>query len=504
MANNKNKNYQPPYKKKKAQKPAPAEELLQAQDVTAAEESASEAPAENIAPVAGPAENIAPAEQTPAENIAPVAGPAENIAPAEQTPAEAAEQAPAEAAEQAAPQEAAAAGKPLKGGSLADKWSRFRLTSFWRIWVSIPFVVIAIAIICFGAYAGQGGAFENGINIGIDFKGGTIITTKLGEDIVQNDYDEYYDIIEGAINDTAIADEVIAYAQENEISSSLTQNVVIPNINYTQTSGVGEEMAIVFKIDNISSSFDNEANDITRYRNGLILEKIAADINARFGEKEVSDRVYVNEDITSEYIGASASSRLLMLGGIALLVAIVVILVYVMIRFEVFSGLSAVIALIHDVAIMFCITIIFRIQVNAAFVSAIITIVAYSINNTIVIFDRVRENNKIAKKLAENNAALSASSTLRPLVDRSVRETTLRNFNSTITTLVMILLFSIIGTSSVREFGVPVIAGLVGGFYSSMFLSPSLYILMKEADEKRKAKKAAKKAAAPTAQKAKA
>ena len=483
MANNKNKNYQPPYKKKKAQKPAPAEELLQAQDVTAAEESAAEAPAENIAPVAGYAENIAPAEQAPAE---------------------AAEQAPAEAAEQAAPQEAAAAGKPLKGGSLADKWSRFRLTSFWRIWVSIPFVVIAIAIICFGAYAGQGGAFENGINIGIDFKGGTIITTKLGEDIVQNDYDEYYDIIEGAINDTAIADEVIAYAQENEISSSLTQNVVIPNINYTQTSGVGEEMAIVFKIDNISSSFDNEANDITRYRNGLILEKIAADINARFGEKEVSDRVYVNEDITSEYIGASASSRLLMLGGIALLVAIVVILVYVMIRFEVFSGLSAVIALIHDVAIMFCITIIFRIQVNAAFVSAIITIVAYSINNTIVIFDRVRENNKIAKKLAENNAALSASSTLRPLVDRSVRETTLRNFNSTITTLVMILLFSIIGTSSVREFGVPVIAGLVGGFYSSMFLSPSLYILMKEADEKRKAKKAAKKAAAPTAQKAKA
>ena len=483
MANNKNKNYQPPYKKKKAQKPAPAEELLQAQDVTAAEESAAEAPAENIAPVAGYAENIAPAEQAPAE---------------------AAEQAPAEAAEQAAPQEAAAAGKPLKGGSLADKWSRFRLTSFWRIWVSIPFVVIAIAIICFGAYAGQGGAFENGINIGIDFKGGTIITTKLGEDIVQNDYDEYYDIIEGAINDTAIADEVIAYAQENEISSSLTQNVVIPNINYTQTSGVGEEMAIVFKIDNISSSFDNEANDITRYRNGLILEKIAADINARFGEKEVSDRLYVNEDITSEYIGASASSRLLMLGGIALLVAIVVILVYVMIRFEVFSGLSAVIALIHDVAIMFCITIIFRIQVNAAFVSAIITIVAYSINNTIVIFDRVRENNKIAKKLAENNAALSASSTLRPLVDRSVRETTLRNFNSTITTLVMILLFSIIGTSSVREFGVPVIAGLVGGFYSSMFLSPSLYILMKEADEKRKAKKAAKKAAAPTAQKAKA
>ena len=154
------------------------------------------------------------------------------------------------------------------------------------------------------------------------------------------------------------------------------------------------------------------------------------------------------------------------------------------------------IALIHDVLIMFCVTIIFRIQVNAAFVSAIITIVAYSINNTIVIFDRVRENNKIAQKLSENRAALSQTNILRPLVDRSVRETTLRNFNSTITTLVMILLFSVIGTSSVREFGVPVIAGLIGGFYSSMFLSPSLYILMKEANEKNKARRAAKKAAA--------
>lgn len=382
----------------------------------------------------------------------------------------------------------------LKGGSLADRWSRFRLTSYWRIWVSIPFIVIIIAIICFGAYAGQGGSFESGMNIGIDFKGGTIITTKLGETAVESEYNTYHDIIESAIYSEEIANQVIEYAEENNLSSSLTVQVVTPNINYTQTSGTGEDMAIVFKIDNISSAFDNAANDLTRYRNELILERIATDINTHFSENDITSRVYVNEDITSEYIGASASSRLLMLGGIALAVAILVILIYVIIRFEVFSGLSAVIALIHDVAIMFCITIIFKIQVNAAFVSAIITIVAYSINNTIVIFDRVRENNKIAKKMAGDSALVNTSANLRPLVDRSVRETTLRNFNSTITTLVMILLFSIIGTSSVREFGVPVIAGLVGGFYSSMFLSPSLYILMKEADEKRKAKSAAKKA----------
>ena len=387
---------------------------------------------------------------------------------------------------------------PKAKGSLSDKWSRFRLTSYWRLWISIPFIVIIIAIICFGAYAGQAGAFEGGINIGIDFKGGTIITTKLGSSAVENEYDVYYDIIESAISSEEIAQQVIDYATENELASNLSVQAVTPTINYTQTSGTGEDMAIVFKIDNISSAFDNSANDITRYRNELILDRIATDINARFSEEGITNRVYVNEDITSQYIGASASSRLLMLGGIALAVAILVILLYVIIRFEVFSGLSAVIALVHDVAIMFCITIIFKIQVNAAFVSAIITIVAYSINNTIVIFDRVRENNKIAKKMAGDAAAVNTSAMLRPLVDRSVRETTLRNFNSTITTLVMILLFSIIGTSSVREFGVPVIAGLIGGFYSSMFLSPSLYILMKEGNEKRKAKSAAKKAAAKT------
>ena len=476
----------PPYKS--AKKPAPQvqqeelkEELLTeegAADVTAAEAPVQEAPVQE-----------APVQETAVNES--VQAPVEEAAPAEPVAEPVAETAPVQE-----PVRAAKASSAVKGGSLGDKWNRFRLTSNWRIWVSIPFIVIIIAIICFGVYAGQGGSFESGMNIGIDFKGGTIITTKLGENAVENEYDTYYGIIEGAINSEDIANRVIEYAAENELSSSLTVQVVTPNVNYTQTSGTGEDMAIVFKIDNISSAFDNEANDVTRYRNELILEKIATDINAHFSANEITSRVYVNEDITSEYIGASASSRLLMLGGIALAVAIIVILIYVMIRFEVFSGLSAVIALIHDVAIMFCITIIFRIQVNAAFVSAIITIVAYSINNTIVIFDRVRENNKIAKKMAGDSGVVNTAANLRPLVDRSVRETTLRNFNSTITTLVMILLFSIIGTSSVREFGVPVIAGLIGGFYSSMFLSPSLYILMKESNEKRKAKTAAKKALA--------
>ena len=252
----------PPYKG--AKKPQVRQDEIREEKLPLEEEQAA---AETAAPAEAPAAQTVPAQTAPAEAPAEVAEvPAEVVA----------EEAPAV---QTVP--APAAAKPVKGGSLMDKWSRFRLTSYWRIWISIPFIVIIIAIICFGAYAGQGGTFESGINIGIDFKGGTIITTKLGESAVENEYDVYHDIIQGAINSEEIANQVIEYATENELSQSLTVQVVTPNINYTQTSGTGEDMAIVFKIDNISSAFDNEANDITRYRNELILEKIATDFGTK-------------------------------------------------------------------------------------------------------------------------------------------------------------------------------------------------------------------------------
>ncbi len=362
---------------------------------------------------------------------------------------------------------------------LKNAWNKFSLTSHWRIWISIPFIVIAIAIIAFGAYAGKYRSFESGINIGIDFKGGTVLTVKMGDKYIGSNegYDKYLGIVKDCVKSHAIADQVAEYAKENEMGE-LTFDIINPVIGYEQTSGSGNDLALVVKFGNISSKFDDDANTLTKYRNSLIVTAIAD----AMAEEGIT--LYENEEITAEYIGASASAKLLQLAVIALCVTVAIILIYVIVRFEVWSSLAAVISLIHDVAMMFCITIICHIQINTAFVSAIITIVAYSINNTIVIFDRVRENNKIAKQGGTPVA-------VRLLADNSVRETTVRNFNSTVTTLVMILLFAAIGTSSVREFAVPVIAGLVAGFYSSMFLSPSLYVLMKEGWEGHKSKKAA-------------
>lgn len=356
-------------------------------------------------------------------------------------------------------------------------WKNYAITSHWRIWVSIPFIVIAAAILAYGLFAGKYDDFASGVNIGIDFKGGTVLTVEMGEDRIGNSegYNKYLDIVKDCVNSDEIASEVAKYAADNGIGS-VGVNVIKPIISYIQTSGEGNELALVVKFNNISSKFDDKANTLTRYRNSLIVSAISDAM------EEEGITLYENEEIRPEFIGASASAKLLKLAAIALCVTVAIILLYVIFRFEVWSGFAAVIALIHDVIIMFCITVICHIQINTAFVSAVITIVAYSINNTIVIFDRVRENNKLAK---QSNIIVP----VRKLADNSVKETTVRNFNSTITTIVMILLFAAIGTSNVREFAIPVIAGLVGGFYSSMFLSPSLYVLMKESWEKRRAKK---------------
>ena len=186
--------------------------------------------------------------------------------------------------------------------------------------------------------------------------------------------------------------------------------------------------------------------------------------------------------ITTSNIGATASAELIKTAMLCLAVSLAIILVYIIIRFQIWSGIAAVVALAHDVAILVALTIIFHIQVNSAFVAAIITIVAYSINNTIVVFDRLRENIKNAKKLGPkiDEAAL---------IDASVKQTFTRSVNSTLTTMVTIVLFAIFGSSTVNEFALPVVFGLLAGFYSSMFIAPSLYYVMSQAWAKHKENK---------------
>ena len=124
----------------------------------------------------------------------------------------------------------------------------------------------------------------------------------------------------------------------------------------------------------------------------------------------------------------------------------------------------------------------FKLPVNNSFVAAVLTIVGYSINNTIVIFDRVRENVKKEKSLSYEGIA-----------DKSVSQSLARTINSSITTLLTIGMLYILGVNSIREFALPIIIGIVAGTYSSIFLCAPLWVKMKEGAKKMRSKKAANK-----------
>lgn len=159
------------------------------------------------------------------------------------------------------------------------------------------------------------------------------------------------------------------------------------------------------------------------------------------------------------------------------LLAIICILVYIAIRFEWRSAVMAVVALAINVVVMAAVYAITNIPLNTTFIAAMLTVVGYSINNTIVIFDRIRENQKARKK----------NETITDMVDRSVFETMGRTINSTVTTLITIVLIYILGVSTIKDFALPLIVGILAGAYTSIFIASTFWAAWKESDMKAKA-----------------
>ena len=165
-----------------------------------------------------------------------------------------------------------------------------------------------------------------------------------------------------------------------------------------------------------------------------------------------------------DYVSASVGADLRNSAIIASAVAAVLILLYITIRFEFRSGIAAVIALVHDLLVMLSMYIIFQIPFNMNFIAAALTILGYSINATIVVFDRIRENRKLMPK--EEFASV---------VDHSIWQTMNRSINTTVTTLLAIVLLLILGVSSIRNFALPLTIGILAGCYSSVCLSGSIW-----------------------------
>ncbi|WP_156856273.1 protein translocase subunit SecDF [Oceanobacillus sp. AG] len=163
----------------------------------------------------------------------------------------------------------------------------------------------------------------------------------------------------------------------------------------------------------------------------------------------------------------------------AVAIAAVFIIIYVAFRFELIFGVTAVLALLHDVLIMLFAFSITQIEFDITIVSAILTIIGYSINNTIVIFDRVRENIQFEKRVTSNKV-------LARIINKSIIQSFTRTMNTTISTLIAILAFLVLGTSSIFTFTLALVIGLVAGTYSSLFLAAQVWLVWRGKNLKEK------------------
>ena len=183
------------------------------------------------------------------------------------------------------------------------------------------------------------------------------------------------------------------------------------------------------------------------------------------------------EKITAENISAAVSTEMKKDAIWATVWATLLMLIYIFIRFKKLSfALGSVLALIHDVLILVTCYAIARWSVGSTFIACILTIVGYSINATIVIFDRMRENLGSMKK----------NTTKEEIVNLSITQTLSRSINASLTTFIMVLVLYIMGVSSIREFALPIMVGIVVGTYSSVCLAASIWYMFDKVETKSK------------------
>lgn len=286
--------------------------------------------------------------------------------------------------------------------------------------ISAGIMVLALLLSLFGM----------GINVGIDFSGGMSMQYTMGEAVTQSD-------IEGVLNGIGLKDYAVSVQGSNRDSI----NIRIKAIDEDGVQGIQASITEALQ---------------TKYPNAAIY----GDVN---------------------YVGPVAGATLLRNAFFSVLIAALCMLIYIAIRFDFNSGAAAVLGLVHDVLIMLSFMVILRsfVQMNSSFIAAMLTIVGYSINNTIIIFDRIREN---ARKMPTSTPRVD-------VVNRSIKECLGRTINTTLTTLVTIVCLYIFGVSSIREFALPIIVGIISGVYSANMINGYVWAFL---EEKKRAKKTAK------------
>ncbi len=330
-----------------------------------------------------------------------------------------------------------------------------------KLFFMVPLVIVLIMIICGCIYQFTNTKFDKFANIGVDFQGGTLLTVEFSE-AGMNKGDNYN-------NNLNLISEVL---KEKGLTVSIDQSsgessIIVRYLNVASVDGQLVDYSVDEKVVEMNQLNDN------------IIEQIKTKVNEMY-EGSVTVKP------TATLIGNSASIKLLRTALISVSIALVLMLIYIIIRFDIYSALSAIIALLHDVIIMMALSVIFYVEIGSTIVAAVITIVAYSINNTIVVFDRIRSNVKPYK-------TSGGKFNYTEIVNSSIYSTMTRTLFTTFTTLVVIVLLAALGVASIQTFALPIIFGLIAGFYSSVFLAAPMWGMFKELGSKLKNKNSNKK-----------
>lgn len=334
----------------------------------------------------------------------------------------------------------------------------FKIVEKFKYFIAVSLVVILAGVIMLAVA---------GMNVGIDFSGGATIQIELsGAGSGTSDVKKAVDgLVKEIVDENGIR--MSGAVQSSPSEGGYTYEF---RLTYYHNGALKTQAEEVDFINFIRGDMADESDNGLC---GVIEEKMTALIaDGQDGAfKGVSEEVTV----VGGAVGATASSALLRNAIIALVVAIALMLIYILIRFKLSSALAAIVALIHDVLIMIAVTVIFRVPVNSTFIAAVITIVGYSINATIVIFDRIREERKFES---------SKTKTLETIANESISKTLMRSVLTSLTTLVIVVFLAILGVSAIKEFVLPIIFGLIAGTYSSVFLASAFWVFFEKLFQK--------------------
>ena len=284
-------------------------------------------------------------------------------------------------------------------------------------------ITFAIAVVCIlsgpVAMAINSGAGNGALNLSMDFRGGTSTSVTFNEDLSISDIDsKVKPLFQDVTGDAEIQSQKVAGSNDVYIKTRV--------LSLDEREAISKSIQDTFGIDEKAISF--------------------------------------------ETISSTVSNEMRQDAVVAVIVAAICILIYIWFRFKDirFAG-SAVLALMHDVLIVFACYAIVRISVGSTFIACMLTIVGYSINATIVIFDRIRENLKGMKQAS-----------LEDVVNTSITETLTRSIYTSFTTFVMVAVLYVLGVATIKEFSLPLIVGVVAGGYSSVCITGALWYLLKK------------------------